>query len=249
MSCLAKCYFVSPACTLRSVSDLSFGCLQIRSVLLHRLTPQVLSCTRGPCLLTGGISSGVQPRSQGYTPIQQSFHGLVIPKITGLVRYSDSSTQKYTMIYTLPHIKLLRAVSRLKLLQTAITVVILPPVYFLYLHGDISSFLVGYTTGIALFAGVMLYTASHFFRSVVGMMYLDPSQTTLKVSHLTFWGRRHDIFLPVSDVMTIGDTGDSTNETILKLKRYSTPQTLYFSTHFGRVVDRQGFEKVFGNLK
>lgn len=221
----------------------------MRSVLLHRLTPQVLSCIRGSCLLTGRISSGVQPRSQCHPSIQQSFHGLVIPKITGLVRYSDSATQKYSMIYTLPHIKLLRAVSRLKLLQTAITVVILPPVYYLYLQGNVSFFLVSYTTGIALFAGVMLYTASHFFRRVAGMMYLDPSQTTLKVSHLTFWGRRHDIFLPVSDVMTIGDTGDSTNETILKLKRYSTHQTLYFSTHFGHVVDRPGFEKVFGNLK
>lgn len=159
------------------------------------------------------------------------------------------STQKYTMIYTLPHIKLLRAVSRLKLFQTTITTVLLPPVFILYLLGDVPFFLVSYTTGIALFAGVMLYTASHFFRRVVGMMYLDPSQTTLKVSHLTFWGRRNDIYLPVSDVLTIGDTGDSVNEKILKLKRYSSPETLFFSTHFGRVVDKQGFEKVFGTLK
>lgn len=165
------------------------------------------------------------------------------------MRYSDLSTEKYTMIYNLPHIKLIRAVSRLKLLQTGITVVILPPVFFFYLQGDVSLFLVSYTTGIALFAGVMLYTASHLFRRVVGMMYLNSSQTTLKVSHLTFWGRRHDIYLPVSDVMTIGDTGDSINETILKLKRYSSPQTLYFSTHFGRVVDKQGFQKVFGTLE
>lgn len=159
------------------------------------------------------------------------------------------ATEKFTMIYTLPQIKLLRAVSRLKLLQTGITVLILPPVFFFYLQGDVPLFLVSYATGIALFAGVMLYTASHFFRRVVGMMYLDPSQTTLKVSHLTFWGRRKDIYLPVSDVMTVGDTGDLANETILKLKRYSSPQTMYFSTHFGRVVDRQGFEKVFGSLK
>lgn len=150
------------------------------------------------------------------------------------------------MIYTLPHIKLLRAVSRLKLLQTAFTVVILPPVFYLYLHGDVPLFLVSYTTGVAVFAGVMLYTASHFFRRVVGMMYLDPSQTTLKVSHLTFWGRRHDIYLPVSDVMTISDTGDSVNETILRLKTYSSAETFFFSTRFGRVVDKQGFEKVFG---
>lgn len=159
------------------------------------------------------------------------------------------STQKYTVIYTLPYIKHLRAVSRLKLLQTAITVVILPAVYVLYLQGAASSFAVGYTTGMALFAGAMLYTASFFLRRVVGMMYLDPSQSTLKVSHLTFWGKRRDIYLPVSDVMTIGDTGDSLNETILKLKRYSSPETLYFSTHFGRVVNKEAFEMVFGSFK
>lgn len=153
------------------------------------------------------------------------------------------------MIYRLPHIKLLRAVSRLKLFQTSVTVIILPPVYFFYLQGVVSFFLVGYSTGIALFAGLMLYAVSHFFRRVVGMMYLDPTQTTLKVSHLTFWGKRHDFLLPVSDVMTIADTGDSAHEAILKLKRYSSPETFYFSTYYGHIVDKQGFEKVFGSLK
>ncbi|XP_029291266.1 transmembrane protein 186 isoform X2 [Cottoperca gobio] len=218
----------------------------IRSVLQRRLTSHILSCNRGSCLLTGRIPYGVQPHSPGHTPIQQSFHVPLIPKITALVRYSDLPTPEYTVIYTMPHIRLLRAMSRLKLLQTAITMAILPPVYFFYLRGDVPFFLVSYTTVTALFAGVMLYTASHFFRSVVGRMYLDQSQTTLKLSHLTFWGRRHDIFLPVSDVMTIGDTGDSINEKILKFKRFSSPQTMYFSTYFGRVVDKQGFEKVFG---
>ncbi|TMS23142.1 Transmembrane protein 186 [Larimichthys crocea] len=228
---------------------LRLSSVMIRSVLLRRLNAHILSCTRGSCLLTGRIPYGVKPHSPAHAPIQQSFSGPLIPKITALARYSDLSTEKYNMIYTLPHIKLLRAVSRLKLLQTAITVVIMPPVFYFYLQGDVPFFLVSYVTGIALFAGVMLYTASHFFRRVVGIMYLDTSQTTLKVSHLTFWGRRCDIYLPVSDVMTIGDTGDSVKETILKLKRYSSPQTMYFSTQFGRVVDKQGFEKVFGNMQ
>lgn len=153
------------------------------------------------------------------------------------------------MIYHLPFIKLLSAVSRLKLLQTGVTIAILPPVYYFYFNGDLPYFIVGYSTGIAMFAGVMLYTISHFVRKVVGMMYLDSSQTTLKVSHLTFWGKRHNVYLPVSDVMTIGDTGDHLTETILKLKRYSNAETMYFSLSYGRVVDREAFGKVFGALK
>lgn len=218
--------------------------MMIKPIFLTRLTSQVRACARRSSLL----SSHFQPRSTR-TPILQSCRGTPTPKITTLVRYSDQSSQKYSLIYTLPHIRLLRAVSRLKLIQTAITLVILPPVYVLYFQGNVSLFLVGYSTGIALFAGVMLWVASHLFRRVVGMMYLDPSLTTLKVSHLTFWGKRRDIYLPVSDVMTIGDTGDSATETILRLKCYSSAETFYFSTRFGRVVDKEGFEKVFGSLK
>ncbi|XP_061577626.1 transmembrane protein 186 [Cololabis saira] len=220
----------------------------MKLALLRRLTSQVVSCTRGSCLLTGRISRGLPP-SPSHAPTQERCNGLFAAKIASSVRYSDLASQKYSVIYTLPHIKLLRAISRLKLFQTVITGLILPPVYVLYFQGDASIFLVSYATGIAVFAGVMLYTASHFFRRVVGMMYLDQSQTMLKVAHLTFWGKRQDFYLPVSDVMTIADTGDSAKETIQKFKRYSTPETLYFSTHFGRVVDKQGFEKVFGSLK
>ncbi|XP_008407081.1 transmembrane protein 186 [Poecilia reticulata] len=218
--------------------------IMIRPIFLTRFTSQTLTCTRRSFLLSGCF----QPRS-AHTPLLQSCRGTLTPKITTLVRYSDLSTQKYSMIYTMHHIRLLRAVSRLKLFQTAITLVILPPVYFLYFQGIVSLYLVSYSTGIALFAGGMLYIASHLFRRVVGMMYLDPSLTTLKVSHLTFWGKRQDIYLPVSDIMTIADTGDSASETILKLKRYSSPDTFYFSTRFGRVIDKQGFEKVFGGFQ
>ncbi|CAL8331471.1 unnamed protein product [Merluccius merluccius] len=231
----------------------------LRAVFTSRLSSRLRCCNGGTCLLSnprrpvglpGDPRALSSTRRPGLTPSVQ--RGLQEPhphQVTRLARCSELSTEEYSMVYHLPHIKLLRAVSRLKLLQTGITLAILPPVYYFHFTGELSYFLVSYATGIAMLAGVMLYTASHFLRKVVGMMYLDSSQTTLKVSHLTFWGRRHDVYLPVSDVMTIGDTGDSSAETILKLKRYSSAETMYFSISHGRIVDRQGFEKVFGSLK
>lgn len=222
----------------------------------------MLTLHRGQRLLRISFSRSLHsariplPTRQYGRQLAAPFQLPLLPQFTSLAKYSDLSTKKnsdlstenYSLIYSLPHIKLLRAVSRLKLMQTGITVILLPPVYYLYLQGDVSYFLVSYTTGIAAFAGLMLYTFSHYLRRVVGMMYLDSSQTTLKVSHLSFWGRRRDTYLPVSDVMTIGDAGDSIGESILRLKRYSDPNTLYFSTRFGHITDRQAFEKVFGTL-
>ncbi|XP_067115773.1 transmembrane protein 186 [Osmerus mordax] len=230
-----------------------------RSTLLLRLTHQALAHRRGLCLVRRS-STRLVLNTQPHAPnlpcggrnapfLHHRPQGLSSPSAHVLLaKCSDLSSQNYTLIYSLPHIMLLRAVSRLKLLQTGITVVLLPPVYYMYLQGDASDLLVVYSTGIALFAGTMLYTASHFFRRVVGMMYVDSAQTTLRVSHLTFWGKRTDVYMPVSDVMTVGDAGDSIGEPILKLKRYSCADTLYFSTRLGRVVDRHTFEKVFGTL-
>ncbi|KAB5526151.1 hypothetical protein PHYPO_G00148440 [Pangasianodon hypophthalmus] len=170
------------------------------------------------------------------------------PQHQALIPCSDLASRKYTLIYAFPAIRGLRALSRLKLAQTGITGVLLPAVYYFYLQGQASFSLLSYTTGIAAFAGIMLYTISYYVRRVVGMMYLDHTHTTLKVAHLSFWGLRRDVYLPVSDVMTLGDTGDSPGEVILKLKRYSCSDTLYFSTRLGRVLDKNGFEKVFGTL-
>ncbi|KAJ8246005.1 hypothetical protein GJAV_G00262630 [Gymnothorax javanicus] len=160
----------------------------------------------------------------------------------------DTPSQNFSLIYTFPAIRILRVISRLKLLQTGITVLLLPPVYYLYFQGQATYTIVCYSTGIAFFAAFMLYSLSFYLRRFVGRMYLDDSKTTLKVSHLSFWGHRRDLYLPVTDVMMFGDTGDSRNEPLLSLKRYSCPDTLYFSTRFGHVVDKQAFESVFGRL-
>lgn len=203
------------------------------SVLRGRTTFLLL---RRSCPHWGWTGNWLQPGSVPPGP----------PAVPVLLRCSDSCPQDFTLIYSLPHMRLLRAVSRLKLLQTGLTVLALPAVGVLHLQGSASLLLLGYSAGLALLAGAVLYTASHFFTRVVGLMYLDRAETTLQVAHLTFWGRRRDLWLPLDDVMTIGDTGDSESEPILRLRRFSTTDTLYFSTRFGRVLDRRRFQKVFG---
>ncbi|XP_035376902.1 transmembrane protein 186 isoform X2 [Electrophorus electricus] len=200
--------------------------------LLFRCRTQMNTHVRVPC-------ASRMPRSRLELPPPHS------PALAGC---ANLASQKYCLIYAFPAIKGLRVLSRLKIIQTGITVVILPAVGYFYLQGQVSLTLLSYATGVAAFAAIMLCVMSYYIRRVVGMMYLDHTHTTLKVSHLSFWGHRRDVYLPVSDVMTLGDTGDSLGETVLRLKRYSSSDVLYFSTRLGRVVDERGFEKVFGIL-
>lgn len=230
--------------------------LQLRSQRLIRVTLSLVA----PGIRCHRPYRSVQPfffhpHAQTWTNGQPLWVGcpakqpsLYSPQHRALAPCSDLASRKYTLIYAFPAIRGLRAVSRLKLVQTGITGALLPTVYYFYLQGQASFSLLSYTTGIAAFAAIMLYTISYYIRRVVGMMYLDHTYTTLKVAHLSFWGHRRDVYLPVSDIMTLGDTGDSPREAILRLKRYSCSDTLYFSTRLGRVVDKDGFEKVFGTL-
>ncbi|NXY84818.1 TM186 protein, partial [Alcedo cyanopectus] len=156
--------------------------------------------------------------------------------------------EEFKLVYRFPGIKYCRLLSRLKLAQTATTMVMLPPVCYLYLQDQVSQNVLLYTAGIAAFAGAMLYGMSYFFRRIIGFIYLNEAGSTLRVAHLTFWGRRNDIYCPKETVMPLDDTGDSKGELLLQFKRYNSTDVLYFTIKYGQIVDRQKFTQIFGEL-
>ncbi|KFV52969.1 Transmembrane protein 186, partial [Gavia stellata] len=158
----------------------------------------------------------------------------------------DEKTEEFKLVYRFPGIKYCRVLSRLKLLQTATTVVMLPPICYLYLQEQVSQNILLYTAGITLFAGAMLYGMSYFFRRIIGLIYLNETGRTVKVAHLTFWGRRNDIYCPIETVMTLDEAGDSKGELLLQFRRYNSTDILYFTIKFGQIVDRQKFTQIFG---
>ncbi|NXS29576.1 TM186 protein, partial [Pomatostomus ruficeps] len=160
----------------------------------------------------------------------------------------DGRTEEFKLVYRFPGIKYCRILSRLKLLQTATSVVMLPPICYLYLQGQVSPSVLIYTTGIAVFAGAMLYGMSYFFRRIIGLIYLSETGRTVRVAHLTFWGRRNDIYCPIETVVTLDEVGDSKNELLLQFKRCNSTDTLYFTIRYGQIVDRQKFTEIFGEL-
>ncbi|KAG8558422.1 hypothetical protein GDO81_016986 [Engystomops pustulosus] len=235
--------------------DVSMAQLIVKSLWI-RPTGQRFSVQLWKCALPCGTSC------TGFGRANRPLHGAVSPLrssdrkqqidssgfSTSSPPQTDDST-KFTLIYKFPGIQFCRAVSRLKLVQTTLTVLILPPVYYYYFQGHITHFSVMYSTGTALCAGLMLYGLSYYLRRLIGMMYVDEDLTTLKVSHLTFWGNRRNLFVPIEDIKPLSETGDSKVETLRQFARYSGPDILYFTTRYGQVLDREKFTMVFGKLE
>ncbi|XP_038275971.1 transmembrane protein 186 [Dermochelys coriacea] len=174
--------------------------------------------------------------------------GSLSPTNRVLEKSMIENKEQFKLVYKFPGIKYCRIFSRMKLLQTGITIVILPPVYHLYLQEQVSQDFLLYVTGIACFASVMLYGISYFLRRMIGLMYLNEAGTIVKVAHLTFWGKKKEIYCPVKTVMMLGDTGDAKNEVLLQFKQHNSTQVLYFTLKFGHIVDKQRFAQIFGGF-
>lgn len=155
---------------------------------------------------------------------------------------------QFTRFYRFPHIEKMRAFARLKLYQTALITATTPLMIYARLTGVIDEASMNTSIAGAVFTCLALYAVSGYTRNFVGVMALNESRDVLRISHLTFWGGRREIYAPVDDVIPIQDAGEDTKEVYLTLRRYSNNLTLFYSVRFGGVESIKDFQHVFGNV-
>lgn len=159
-----------------------------------------------------------------------------------------TETEKFQMVYRFDAIRAFGYLSKLKVAQTALTVVALPPGFYWYSQGLMTLNSLCLVGGIAGFALAMLCWMSYFFRRLVGILYVNESGTMLRVAHLTFWGWRQDTYCPVADVIPLAETQDRPQELFMRIQQYSGKQTFYITLRYGRILDQERFTQVFGVL-
>ena len=70
---------------------------------------------------------------------------------------------------------------------------------------------------------------------VAGYLSLSLDGSTLRVSHLDFWGKRKDSYIPVEEVNSLGDTAETINDTYMKLIQHDSKDVFYYSLRYGRL--------------
>ena len=161
---------------------------------------------------------------------------------------TDFDSMKFTRFYRFPHIEKLRAFARLKLYQTILICGTTPIMIYAKCTDVIDTSTLTTSIGGAVFTCIALYAISGYTRNFIGVMAMNDGKDVLRVSHLTFWGGRREIYAPVDDVIPLTDAGEDVNELYLKFKRYSNNSVLYYSVRFGGVESLDDFRKVFGNV-
>lgn len=160
---------------------------------------------------------------------------------------TSMTSKDYRVLYRFPYIRVGGIVNKLKKHLTVVTAAGVPTSALLKLMDFIS---IDTMTAFITLGGVSccaLYSVGIIFYKLVGALYLSSDSSTIKISYLDFWGKRVDIFCPVSDVVPFSEISERSGDIYINLRRYSTPQTLHFTLRFGTVLDTELFTDVFGN--
>ena len=179
----------------------------------------------------------------------RSIHTATI-NVAKIVSPTDSPEERtdYRIFYRFPHIRLARLLTRLKLFQTGLTVLMIPPAWHFYSAGLVGLDSCVKTVGISMFACLMLYIMSGYLRRLVGLAAINDKETVVRLSCLNFWGKRHDLYVDSSDLVPLMDLSERPSDVYVVVRRYSTDDVMYLSLKYGVITDRELFTKVFGNV-
>ncbi|GAB6020271.1 hypothetical protein CHUAL_002989 [Chamberlinius hualienensis] len=158
----------------------------------------------------------------------------------------EETKQDFTQIYKYPHIIFARNICRLKLFQTGFTVSATPLIGVLYAYDVVGLKTFTYIGSCSVLALCVLFVFGNFFRRFVGAMYMNSSNDILKIAHLTFFGRRRDVLVPVKDIVPFLDRGENPNNVYYTLERYSTGDKYFYIIKFGGILKPKEFQIATG---
>lgn len=204
-----------------------------------------LQGTRSPLLNSAVVSGPTRFQRQCQVDAARKVAAAAAKPQEKLSQTADDSEWK--TIFHYPYIKGLRMLCRFKVYQSVGTLLGCPPIFFAEFMGWMSSVASHSLVALTLSASIVLLTVGYLSERVVGIMYVNKDCSRLRVAHMTFWGNRQDHVFHTSDVANFSDSGQSWGSWFIKLHRYSSPNDpLFVSLKHGGIVDRELFEKVFG---
>lgn len=167
-------------------------------------------------------------------------------QLKGSISPEEVKEEKFSKFYFFPYISQVRFLSRLKLYQTGVTIAFVPLSTFLYSINIATLWNVQAGLAIATFACGMLYVMSAMFQRVVGMLSFNDREDIVRLSYLTFFGKRRELYLPVENIVPLSELPDNPGDVYVKVKWEGAKDTFYLSIKYGTIIDLIKFRKVFG---
>ncbi|RZF41771.1 hypothetical protein LSTR_LSTR012288 [Laodelphax striatellus] len=172
------------------------------------------------------------------------------PKTTSQVT-SDSDEDEFRPVYRNSKMKFIAVLNKLTPHFFKASLITLPPVsgilyWFEFL--DNQSLIGFYLVAVAFILPVQAF--SFGTQRLIGFVYLNKENDQVKISYISYFGKREDIILPIESIMSFSDSPVSPTDFLYKKVRTFDTDTVYrIDIKFGEVLDEDGFKLVFGDYK
>lgn len=161
----------------------------------------------------------------------------------------QGSSVTFSEVFRFSHLHLIRIISTFKIYQTALTILALPVAGYLHSLGMFTQSDLIVSFGIMSLATIMLYILSNFFMKIACIIYINQENSKVKISHLTFWGRRKDVLLDLANIVPLTDTGQKITDVCVRLETFDKTKAFIMFHHFGQIKDKESLFKILGNVK
>eukprot|EP00099_Drosophila_melanogaster_P019532 NP_610846.2 uncharacterized protein Dmel_CG4627 [Drosophila melanogaster] len=160
-----------------------------------------------------------------------------------------SAFTEWRTVYSMPGIRLVAALSRLKVYQAVITAAGTPIVFALGSAGQLSTDALAIYAAIGVTGLITLTLASYASSNLVGFIYVNEEQDLLKLAYVDFWGRRQETLIETEDLLPSWEQGSPSRLRFVSpiCLRSDSKRRYKLLNRFGHVSDRQLFEGLFGN--
>lgn len=155
----------------------------------------------------------------------------------------------YNVIYQLNTVQYISTFNRLKYHYTLFITGAIPVASCLWLFNAISQETYAPLICFASILTIMIHITGLLCNNVVGFIYLNEDQKSMKLSYVNYWGKRKDVDLQPINIIPLSKTNIRNNKmyNTLKLSIIKKPLKLYIKD--GEILDEECFSNIFGSVK
>lgn len=205
--------------------------------------------------LTNSLNSEPKiPLSVSRSRIEGKKHSSLLTSSKESQCNTDNNDENFRLVFRFPFIPIITLACRLKIYMTGATCFLTPGVIYMTLNFGIDHQHMYNFIGFCGFSIGTLVLLGEFFRRCVGIVYINSTNSKVKLAHVTFWGKRNDITVPLRDIIPLSETSERVGMLFWKISFYpdslasniSKRSELIISTRYGGVKDREAFTRIFG---
>ncbi|XP_050416602.1 transmembrane protein 186 [Patella vulgata] len=174
---------------------------------------------------------------------KRSFH------TSHLLCLNSELEKEYMSIYRLKNMKYLQILNRSKIYLTVSSMISLLPTIYNGVYGNVSPVLFLSLSAVITCITVALYILSALMPRIVGELGINKNSDEIRLSYLSFWGKRQDLLIPVNMLVPFAEIVESSKKDYVVIKLRDMSDKWYLFPQYAKLLEKSKIESVLGKIE